>query len=294
MSVDATHVVKTREQEEVLIKLLNKTLPIGLGLKRRLQTQPRTSQTLILSTFVPDDEHVSALLAQGDQQYAIGRFDRGSPDLHGAILHSSLELHKGASDVEIQQVLALLVTFSRLRPLSDTESESDPNNEDVVLAGCTHANVASMLRDLGIARDDIRGPGGPYTKLVFELQTMKQHEEPPKGLTWDVVRTEDDFAAVTATNSIIRARSQIDGRKNAALRKTETATGNPELVGWAFLGLDGSTRTMYVRPEWRGKGLAKRIVRKLANDAANDDGLSHTDVAPDSKLACSLQDQTRF
>ena len=175
-----------------------------------------------------------------------------------------------------------------------------PENEDVVFAGATHARVAEMLtghpllrkHGVRIARDDIAKRGGPYVALVFRTPRMAEErgevppgyrggEELPEGLVWDVVRTDVDVEGVMANNALVRVREQLQGRQNVAVRCTETG----ELVGWAYHGMDGSVKTLFVRPEWRRKGLARKVVRRLVADADWGDGWCRADVAPDSELS---------
>lgn len=195
------------------------------------------------------------------------------------------------------QLLALLTNFKRQRPNSGARtpwhevapqlfSTADESAEgaDLIFAGGVNGRTASALRIhplLGaekVARDDIFGPGGPYVKLAFR-SPPRAALELPEGLEWSAVKTADDVSAVMDNNALVRLRSQIDGRTNVAVRDVSTG----KLVAWGYLGLDGSVKTLFVRPEWRRRGLARRVVRKLTA-AGGPHGWGHADVGASSEF----------
>ena len=66
-----------------------------------------------------------------------------------------------------------------------------------------------------------------------------------------------------------------------------------EPVAWTFLGVDSSLTTLHVEPEYRGKGLAKAVVRKAWRDhldchtgsdesTAAQERWAHADVSTDN------------
>ena len=171
---------------------------------------------------------------------------------------------------------------------------------DVVFAGCVHSATAALIRThplvvgsgLRVAKDELLGPGGPYRKLVWRAGGSGGDDGLPDGLEWDRVRTDADMDAVMASNKLVRVRSQLDDRPNVAVR--DPRFGN--LVGWVYFGLDGSVKTLFVVPEWRGRGLAKAMIGRLTRvgmgtgdgDRVNCGQWSHTDVAPDNAESTGL------
>ena len=190
--------------------------------------------------------------------------------------------------------------------------------KDISFAGCVHSCIADILRaadDVRVAkgegrvvRDEILGRGGPYWKLAWRVpaivtaavnsndgagasdnsNSIQTGPELPKGLVWDTVRTDQDVKRVMETNSLVRIRSQIlnEGMTSAAVRDVTSG----RLVGWAYLCLHGSVRTMFVEEGWRGRGLAKAIVQRLEGAKRGEGGVDgkggqewmHTDVAEDN------------
>ena len=100
----------------------------------------------------------------------------------------------------------------------------------------------------------------------------------PPGLVWSTVR-EEEYALVKSRTEIprqdrtMRILASVGVRKVASGAQASQAgmddgdRAGPgtdgELVAWAFLGPDGSLTSLHVEAEFRGKGLAKMITRKL-------------------------------
>jgi len=153
--------------------------------------------------------------------------------------------------------------------------------EDLLILGCVHAHTAAALRARSTAllgsstsstspsnsrppssqtpqrqklfvRDDISGPGGPFNKWIWNVdsasarvrlrrptntnnetnghrtQSSKEHEqqEPlPKGLQWSTVRPGLDRAQVMQWNEYVRSPGVLEGLPCAAIRASETANG---------------------------------------------------------------------
>jgi len=94
---------------------------------------------------------------------------------------------------------------------------------------------------------------------------------------------EDQLDIVISTSSIPRQKSTLKLQANVGIMSPEG-----ELVAWGYLGIDGSLATLYVLPEYRGKGLATQVavelLCRLENGGFNDLGYSgksgfvHSDV----------------
>ncbi|KAL9050142.1 MAG: hypothetical protein Q9162_006813 [Coniocarpon cinnabarinum] len=296
------HRATTAEDTNSIISFLASFVPVALPLTpnalpliHRLQSPIRSSEALILSTFAPNESpSQTAHSSASGHPYTVAFFDRSTPDSLPMFLFSSVEIHAySASDAEnheyddlaLRQLHTMLAYCHVHAPPGATMSSSDafvsatrnqpPLKGDISFAGCVHSRAADLLRRADansphkIVRDDVTGKGGPYMKLVWRrdpslpLPYAEAVSNLPQGLVWDHVRTDEDVARVMATNSLVRVRSQIDHRLNAALRDKTSG----QLVGWVFVGLEGSVRTLFVEREWRRKGLARRLVAKLMETA---------------------------
>jgi GNAT superfamily N-acetyltransferase len=69
---------------------------------------------------------------------------------------------------------------------------------------------------------------------------------------------EQDIGKVIETSSIPRQAETLARQANICLISPEK-----EMVAWAYLGVCGSLATLYVIPEYRGRGLAKTVARVL-------------------------------
>lgn len=151
------------------------------------------------------------------------------------------------------------------------------------------------------ARGHVRGHTVPTKKFLFspELRTnpafANGEKELPEGLEWDIVR-EAEYALVRSRTAIprqdrtmrllgsvgVRRRAGASGAVGGngeswnkqgekeegegdgdAETEKEGDTQRGELIAWAFLGPDGSLTTLHVEPEFRGKGIAKMLTRRL-------------------------------
>lgn len=105
----------------------------------------------------------------------------------------------------------------------------------------------------------------------------------PEGYSFSKVRREELRIVISRTN-IPRTEETLSRLGCVALRYRtpeaaveETAEGREEgdadsgpLIAWAFLGEDGSLKSLHVEPQHRGKGLAKAMTRKLLEELARD------------------------
>jgi RimJ/RimL family protein N-acetyltransferase len=69
---------------------------------------------------------------------------------------------------------------------------------------------------------------------------------------------EDQIDIVVSTSSIPRQLSTLKLQANVGIMNPEG-----ELCAWGYLGIDGSLATLYVLPEYRGKGLATQVAVEL-------------------------------
>lgn len=69
---------------------------------------------------------------------------------------------------------------------------------------------------------------------------------------------EDQLDIVVSTSAVQRQKSTLKGQANVGIMNSEGM-----LVAWGYLGIDGSLATLYVLPEYRGKGLATQVAVEL-------------------------------
>ncbi|OMP87294.1 hypothetical protein BK809_0007380 [Diplodia seriata] len=171
--------------------------------------------------------------------------------------------------------------------------------------GTMHATGVEWARGLGLLHRDGVGTGFAYRKYVFYDTRRDGGEEEVaektrgkvmgegewEGLRWGTLREEDlavarSRTAIPRTNRTLRTLPSV-----AVFAAVPSGAGREEggkqkemPVAWAVLAVDGSLSSLHVEPEYRGKGLAKAMGRKIFQegwDAFGDDlnGLAHADVA---------------
>lgn len=83
---------------------------------------------------------------------------------------------------------------------------------------------------------------------------------------------ESQIDLVIATSSIPRQAATLLSQANVAILNSE---GN--LAAWVYIGIDGSIATLYVLPEYRGKGfstiVANEILKRLGEGEFEDLGI---------------------
>lgn len=137
------------------------------------------------------------------------------------------------------------------------------------LAGNVHTTVASLLASAGL----IVFGSQPYGHYVYpavvddEDQRLDGSSEGlPEGLILSTIQP-SDHADVMAVNKIVRSAHTIAHLPSVAVRHaTPKEDGNPgKAVAFGFASGDGSLRTLHVDSDFRRKGLAKAVIRRLLN-----------------------------
>lgn len=275
-----------------ILSFLSSHLPYSIPLLRRLQFhgEEYSKSAFVLATFPAPpalalSTGVAATIELAEQQpFAIGFFDRDSGSGTQAWLFSSLELpprnasanllkkskHTEKVAIEVQQVMMMLAHFQEKSPKASRDARlsgtcMDPPIEDVIVVGSLHKNVRDLLltHPSRCVRDDINGPGGPYLKYIISLdlyvgQAHRDQPLPAENLRFCSVEP-SDHEFVMAKNSLVRSSKFLLPLPSCGIRDLTTG----QLVAFAFLGQDGSLRTLHVELEWRAKGLGFAVARKL-------------------------------
>ncbi|KAL2208809.1 hypothetical protein CC79DRAFT_1367015 [Sarocladium strictum] len=137
------------------------------------------------------------------------------------------------------------------------------------LAGNVHSTVAALLAHAGL----IVYTSPPYGHYVYAAVVDAKGTIPdasaeglPGGLIWSTIQP-SDHADVMAVNKIVRSAATIAYLPSAAIRRVQpNDDGSPgKAVAFGFASGDGSLRTLHVDPDFRRKGLAKAVVKRLLN-----------------------------
>lgn len=134
-----------------------------------------------------------------------------------------------------------------------------------------------------------------------ELVDSSQEIALPEGFAFARVR-ESDLDIVISTSSIPRQKTTMLELPNIAIFASPSASSShalsgtnsslpgsePEIVAWAYIGVDGSLATLYVQPTYRKRGfataVAKELLRRLGRGEFKDLGFNgdggwvHSDV----------------
>jgi hypothetical protein len=114
----------------------------------------------------------------------------------------------------------------------------------------------------------------PNSVFVFDLDSppptngCRQRDELPDGLKWSTLEMQD-FALVKSRTQIPRQDRTLAVLPCVAIfdvRNCAKDEGRVTPIAWSFVGLDGSLTTLHVEEEWRGRGLAKAVARKIFNE----------------------------
>lgn len=178
------------------------------------------------------------------------------------------------------------------QPLNNFERHRlDP---DCVLLGA----VAQLPRDILIAHGLIRTdlPHAGYQKFIIRTASLSKIDTTlPDGLRWGEVRAQD-YPLVKSRTEIPRKDKTLAICPSVAifpvLNETEP-TKSSAPVAWAFVGVDGALATLHTEPEYRGRGLAKKLTAKLLTEklrlldeqeGSQEGGWwGHSDVSPTNK-----------
>ncbi|KAI9746498.1 MAG: hypothetical protein M1818_000211 [Claussenomyces sp. TS43310] len=169
------------------------------------------------------------------------------------------------------QQLALLTAHSQslVRFLRDTPVPAAPGwpFSPVLRLACVHEIMAALLIEFAQAHHalvrstDWRLWSVSLVKLASDTANVATSAQaasslPPRFTLGTVPPSQLDI--VLATSTLVRQAVTLLKLPNCALLDSEE-----KLVAWAYVGIDGSIATLYVMPEYRGRGFATLVAREL-------------------------------
>ncbi|GME61216.1 hypothetical protein GTA08_BOTSDO02532 [Neofusicoccum parvum] len=312
----------TANPETTLLPHLRPHLPNSIPIYRRIQFGFRSPHTHILATVPIEDDGATAETpapTNGEGQHrclAAAYIDRSRRPETECWIHLSWDApsHRAPSCACSAHLLALLHAAAALPypPLTPEQEEDiwravratgaadaaarfhahtaapaaaylERLDEPALLkVGTMHERGVEWVRGRGWLERGDRGKVFLYRKYVFDgmgVAAAAAGETPGEGLRWGRVR-EEDLALARSRTAIPRTDRTLRVLPSVAV----FPEGGKQPVAWAFLGVDGSLSGLHVEPEYRGRGLAKAMGRKLFREgwgAFGDElnGLAHADVA---------------
>ncbi|TVY34438.1 hypothetical protein LSUB1_G006020 [Lachnellula subtilissima] len=265
--------------DEVLEALAHH-MPYSLPASRRIQFMKtsagrQTAHSHILSTFATSvSSSTSSPTPAPEFLIAYLDFSRGPNTemwLYSSIEHPTIPSSAAVCEA---QLLALLKHVAGLeQEYVKLNSVSAPReNQGTVLIASLHVKVWELLQKHSLVK--MQSP--EHLKFLFKVADLPGVRELPEGLVWASVRAED-IPLVLSRTAIPYKAELMKALPSVAI---QTSAGVP--IAWAFLGPDGSLKTLHCEEEYRGRGLAKAVSVKLLRDRAVDlvqDGWYHADVA---------------
>jgi len=308
---------------ESVLPILQHNLPHSLPLYRRIQFEHRSASSHVLATFpLPLNDDAGTKGAQdAGTCFAVAFVDRSRrPETEGWIFLSGEVPGKcpntGTPTTSPDQTppkpcpscrTALLSILTHIGTLPipptvhDISNQTDNpflshlSNPKVILVGALNTVAGIMLKDaLPPELSDYMNIW--YVKFLFKTSHLPANVDAPEGFRWGKIR-QQNFALVRSRTSIPRQDRTLALLPSLALfPSTKEGEREEEVapVAWSFLGTDASLSSLHCEPQYRGKGFAKVLARKLFReggfgDAQKDtkeevDGgrWAHADVAVDN------------
>ncbi|KAI9734218.1 MAG: hypothetical protein M1834_002320 [Cirrosporium novae-zelandiae] len=181
----------------------------------------------------------------------------------------------------------LLTLIKHIHAAGEPPGYTSPTPQTLLISSL-HSNLLALLPRNLLHRDP-----PPYIKYIFAASRLPPQHALPQGFHYGRVHP-SSFPLVLSRTPIRRTARTLALFPSVAIYVSEstttptttTTTTNQTLpIAWAFLGLDGSLSTLNVEEEYRGRGLAKRIVLKLFREELKpnfgdevEEGWAHSDV----------------
>ncbi|KAJ6784430.1 hypothetical protein PWT90_07067 [Aphanocladium album] len=166
--------------------------------------------------------------------------------------------------VATQQILAILAHAAENRPRLVADRHQ-------LLMGNVHTTLAALLTTTGL----VCSQSPTYGKYIFPATetteparvggTAHKTIELPRGLAWGTILPGDHADILRAHQRMSVA--QLQELPSVVVRES-SGSGHGRIAGYAFTGRDGAVSTLYVNPEFRGKGVAKAVVARMRSSGA--------------------------
>ncbi|KAF2404034.1 hypothetical protein EJ06DRAFT_471123 [Trichodelitschia bisporula] len=279
---------------QTLLPALHAFLPHSLPLTARLSHPTPTPHSHILATFPPSSPPpqcwAAAYLDRSHRpETESWIFVSGSAPGRCAGFAAAETVHEKAEGEKEKprdvcpacaEALMELVAYMTGLPLPPVEARPartgryfPPEGREPLLIGSLAEGPARVLDGRGWVARDLPGLEEGYWKYIFQPQEGEGEAALPAGLRMESPVRRQDLKTVLERTEVPRGEGTMAGLESVGVYEGE------QLVGWGFVGLDGSVTSLGVEEEWRRRGIAKAIVRWVVGRAAGlGGGYAHADV----------------
>ncbi|PSS10718.1 hypothetical protein M430DRAFT_36953 [Amorphotheca resinae ATCC 22711] len=244
---------------QTFLPLLHPHLPFSNPIYNRLQAPHNTPSRhcLFAATFPPPSSE-SPSSATG--VYTILFADRSRHEesqiwIFNPIITSPSPLSQSQQDA-LTSHLTSAILF--LKGVTIPEAPGWPFSP-ILRFACLHETIGSSLRKIAESRNAMPyiTEWNAWNVSTSAVSNSAESKPLPEGFT--VARVpEDQLDIVLATSTIKRLPSTYLILPNVGLLNQEGT-----LVAWCYVAIDGSIATLYVLPEYRGKGFASYVAKEL-------------------------------
>jgi GNAT superfamily N-acetyltransferase len=242
---------------QTFLPILYPHLPYSNPLYNRIQAPHNTPSRhcLFAATFPP-----TASPAAQPAIYTIIFADRSRHQESQIWLFNSLSTSSTPLSQSQQDVLASHLTSAILflKEISIPQAPGWPFSPRLRFA-CLHETITSSLVSLAKSKDAMSyiTEWNAWNVPTLTIGSTANGRRLPEGFTAGSV-PEDQLDVVLRTSSIQRQPSTYLLLPSVGLLNT-----HKKLVAWGYIGIDSSFATLYVLPEYRGKGLASYVAKQL-------------------------------
>ncbi|KAA1472836.1 hypothetical protein DENSPDRAFT_839210 [Dentipellis sp. KUC8613] len=225
-------------------------LPHSLNQENLINIPPSSSTTVLVS-------YPPSLPAPSSHPWAVGILDLSRPNETEFFFWCSEEKVHILDENEQAQAERFREAYGLLDSMISFIAETYPDKVSLFL-GSLHASFVQFFPP-----DRIHRLSEPWAKLIFTPETLPPVTPASESLAARYIFEkihDPDLDDVIATSTVQRQKPTL-----ARLSSTGAyPTGSPTNAAraWCFTAVEGSVSTLYVRPEERGRGLGKIVMRQ--------------------------------